>query len=135
MKIDDFIVPGEKVLHEIKLHWVAYLKLGSLIRNLTTVAVLTDRRFFYGHGWITRKSHEMVISKVETIRVKESMWGRILGYGTIRIEGTGAGQITIGNVRDPFEFQRQVRAAQGQDLAQASPQAPAQASEHPPLQS
>ena len=40
-------------------------------------------------GIVNRRSLEMLLSKVETVRVEQSVVGRILGYGTIVVTGTG----------------------------------------------
>ncbi len=112
MNISNILAQDEQVLYEVHLHWFAYLNLGKLIRNLTTTIFLSNKRFFHGHGLLRRKTHEMVISKIETIDVSESLCGRIFGYGTVFMAGTGAGSITMRYIRRPFELQRQIRSAQ-----------------------
>ncbi|MBR1804007.1 MAG: PH domain-containing protein [Muribaculaceae bacterium] len=112
MNIDNVLAQDEKVLYQPRLHWFAYLNLARLVRNMTTTMFLSNKRFFFGHGLLRRKTHEMVIAKIETIDVKESLWGRVFGYGTVFVAGTGAGSITINYVKHPFEFQRQIRSVQ-----------------------
>lgn len=113
MKISKIIAPGETIIYEPRLSRWAYLHLGSLIRNLTTTIFVSDKRFFHSHGWINRHAHEIVISKVESILVEQSFWGRIFNYGTIKVSGTGAGTIVLRYIKCPLEFQRQVRSIQG----------------------
>lgn len=116
MKIDRIIAPGETIVYQPKLSKMAYLNLGRLIRNLTTTIFVSDKRFFHSHGWVHRHAHEIVISKVESILVEQNLWGRIFNYGTIKVSGTGAGTIVLRYIKNPLEFQRQVRAIQGSGM-------------------
>ena len=113
MKISKIISPGETIIYQPRLSKWAYLRLGSLIRNLTTTIFVSDKRFFHSFGWMHRHAHEIVIGKVESILVEQSFWGRIFNYGTIKVSGTGAGTIVLHYIKRPIEFQRQVRAIQG----------------------
>ncbi len=113
MIISKIIAPGETIIYQPRLSKIAYLHLGSLIRNLTTTIFVSDKRFFHSHGWLHRHAHEIVISKVESILVEQSFMGRIFNYGNIKVSGTGAGTIVLRYIKRPLEFQRQVRAIQG----------------------
>ena len=112
MNIDNIIAQDEQILYKVKLHWFAYFNLSKLIVNLTTTIFLSNKRFFHGHGLVRRKTHEMVVAKIETIDVQETFWGRIFGYGTVFVAGTGAGSITMHYIKHPFELQRQIRSIQ-----------------------
>lgn len=112
MDINKILAQGETVLYQPRLHWFAYWSLGSIIRNLTTTIFLSNKRFFFGHGLLRRHTHEMVIGKIETINVRESLAGRIFGYGTVEVSGTGAGTIVMDYVKHPFELQRRLRSIQ-----------------------
>lgn len=112
MKIKKILANGEELVYRPKLHWVAYLNLRYLIRNMTTTIFVSNKRFFHSHGLLRRNTHEMVVAKIETIDVKESMMGRLLGYGTVFVSGTGAGSITMKCMKKPFELQRQIRSVQ-----------------------
>ena len=107
MNINNILAEGENVVYRPKLHWFAYFNLAKLIRNLTTTIFLSDRRFFHGHGLLRRHTR-----KIETINVTESIVGRIFGYGTVFVSGTGAGSITMRYICKPFELQRQIRSIQ-----------------------
>jgi uncharacterized membrane protein YdbT with pleckstrin-like domain len=43
---------------------------------------------------------------VETVNVDQSILGRILGYGTIRIVGTGGTNEVFENISHPIEFRK-----------------------------
>ena len=112
MNINQLLAQDEQIVYLEKLHWLAYFNLAKLIRNLTTTIFLSNKRFFYGHGLLRRKTHEMVVAKIETIDVKETLWGRLFGYGTVFVAGTGAGSLTMRYIKRPFELQRQIRSVQ-----------------------
>src|SRR5579875_1606864 len=65
--------------------------LGGVLRRLGTEIVVTDKRVIYKRGFISRRTVEMNISKIETVDVIQSIWGRIFGFGTLLIRGTGSG--------------------------------------------
>jgi uncharacterized membrane protein YdbT with pleckstrin-like domain len=56
-------------------------------------------------GIISRRTLEMNLNKVETVNVDEYL-GRILGYGTIRIVGTGGTNEVFENIAHPIEFRK-----------------------------
>lgn len=112
MNINKILATGEEVLYRPKLSWIAYLDLSRLIRNCTTTIFLSNKRFYYRHGLLRRTTHEMVVQKIETIDVKETLMGRIFGYGRVYLAGTGAGSMTMSYIKKPFELQRQIRSVQ-----------------------
>ena len=70
------------------------LGLIALIRAwwhaFTVEIAVTNHRVIYNRGFINRHTDEMNIDKIESVIVDQSILGRILGYGTISIRGTGA---------------------------------------------
>jgi len=81
---------------------------GLLKRNATEMAV-TDKRVIVKVGVATRRTFELLLSKVESIGVEESMMGRILGYGTVIVRGTGGTPEPFERVAHPIEFRKQVQ--------------------------
>ncbi len=77
-----------------------------MINKWTTERVLTDLRYIQKTGWIKRDTEEIRISKIEEVDLKQSILGRILGYGSINISGTGSGKITLELIDDPLIFQK-----------------------------
>ena len=55
----------------------------------TTEIAVTDRRIIYKTGFITRHTEEMNMDKVASVDVDQSILGRLLDYGTVRVIGTG----------------------------------------------
>ena len=84
------------------------LLLFPFIRQKTTELVVTDRRVIAKFGLISRRTIEMRMSKIESIRVDQAFWERIGGFGTVVIHGTGGASEPIPEVRDPIGFKRAV---------------------------
>jgi uncharacterized membrane protein YdbT with pleckstrin-like domain len=81
-----------------------------LIRRVTTELAVTDRRVIYKTGVFQRHSMEMNVSKVETVGVNQSILGRILGYGTVVVRGTGGSFEPIPYIGDPLNFRSHITA-------------------------
>jgi uncharacterized membrane protein YdbT with pleckstrin-like domain len=79
-------------------------------RRRSTEIAVTDRRIIYKRGWISRHTEEMNISKVETVDVDQSILGRLLGYGTIRIKGIGGSWEPLYYIAAPIRIRSQITA-------------------------
>jgi len=53
-------------------------------------------------GLVSRHTEEMNISKVETVDVDQGVGGRIFGYGTLIIRGTGGGWEPLRRISSPL---------------------------------
>jgi uncharacterized membrane protein YdbT with pleckstrin-like domain len=84
--------------------------LDALIRRSTTELAVTDRRVIYKTGIFQRHSMEMNRSKVETVGVNQSILGRVLGYGTVIVRGTGGSFEPIPFIGDPLTFRSHITA-------------------------
>ncbi|HEX4050528.1 MAG TPA: PH domain-containing protein [Steroidobacteraceae bacterium] len=83
------------------------LLIGMVRRNATEMAV-TNRRVVIKQGLASRRTVEMLLSKIETIEVTESATGRIMGYGTILVIGTGGTSEPFSKIAHPLEFRSEV---------------------------
>lgn len=77
------------------------------------IAVTTDR-FVKKTGLISIKTEEVSLDKIEEVNIEESITGRIFGFGTIFVHGTGAGNIRVNLVRDPVHLRREIQTAREQ---------------------
>jgi len=82
----------------------------ALIRRATTELAVTDRRVIYKSGLLARHTLEMNRSKVESVDVDQSLLGRLLGFGTIIVRGTGGSLEPIAMVGDPLTFRSHITA-------------------------
>jgi uncharacterized membrane protein YdbT with pleckstrin-like domain len=65
------------------------LAIGPAIRYASSEFAVTDKRVVAKLGFIERESLETLLSKIEAIGVDQGILGRMLGFGTITITGTG----------------------------------------------
>ena len=91
--------------------------MGVARRNATEMAV-TNHRVVVKTGLLSRKTIEMMLNKVESIEISETPVGRIFGYGTIVIIGTGGTSEPFHKMAHPLEFRSHVQQQieQGQTL-------------------
>jgi len=75
---------------------------------ITEIAV-TDRRVIYKRGLVSRTTAEMHMDKIESVRVDQSILGRILGYGRVTIMGTGASTESFGKIDEPVAAPLELR--------------------------
>jgi uncharacterized membrane protein YdbT with pleckstrin-like domain len=78
-------------------------------RRITELAV-TNHRVIYKRGFIRRHTVEMNMDKVETVNVDQSLLGRLLGFGTIRVLGTGQGIERLGRIASPIQLRNAITA-------------------------
>jgi len=84
----------------------AYWFLKAYIVYRFSEYAVTDRRVILKEGWIRRRALEIFLRKLEGIDVDQTVMGRILGYGTLIIIGTGGTQDHYYNIPDPFKFRK-----------------------------
>lgn len=85
---------------------------GVARKNSTEVAV-SNRRVLIKTGFISRKTTEVILSKVESVGVDESTFGRMLGYGDVIVRGTGGTTESFSRIANPEELSRQVQGQLG----------------------
>ena len=85
--------------------------LRAFIRRATTELAVTDHRVIYKSGLLSRHTIEMNRDKVESVDVDQSLLGRILGYGTVVVRGTGGSLEPIRNISDPLSFRTHITAS------------------------
>ena len=98
------------MLGAVFLIYAAGLGIDRAIHYASSEFAVTSKRVVIKVGFINRKTLEMVLTKVETIRVNQSILGRVLNFGTIVVTGTGGTNEPFTAIADPLEFRRQVQA-------------------------
>ena len=86
------------------------LALPAFIRRATTELALTDRRVIYKTGLIARHTIEVNRRQVESIDVDQTILGRIIGYGTVIVRGTGGSLEPLYNIENPLTFRTLITA-------------------------
>ena len=83
------------------------------IRVNTSEFAVTSKRVVIKLGVMRRKTLELLLRQVEAIEVEQGFMGRIFGYGTITLVGTGGTKEPFHGIAHPLEFRRQVQTASG----------------------
>jgi uncharacterized membrane protein YdbT with pleckstrin-like domain len=100
------------------LFWVAIVALlasgvavasGALKRSATEMA-LTNKRVIVKTGIATRRTIELMLTRIESIVVEEPTLGRMLGFGTVIIRGTGGTPEVFERIAHPLEFRERVQS-------------------------
>jgi uncharacterized membrane protein YdbT with pleckstrin-like domain len=128
--IEDALVKGEKVVHLGKVSlWSLWhlLVFGVLLSPVVVGLVLlviayirfksiemavTTKRVIVKHGFISRSTIEINLSRVESLQVEQGVLGRIFNFGTIVVAGTGASHAPIAGIADPMAFRKAFVEAQ-----------------------
>lgn len=135
--IDSNLMPNETVVIKGTVHWVIFLKgsvvlliglmvggwLGALIAisgalDLVwailiftgTELAVTNKRVIAKFGFIKRSTVELNHNKIEGLSVDQGVLGRILGYGTVVVSGTGGMRAPVPAIAKPLEFRKQALA-------------------------
>jgi uncharacterized membrane protein YdbT with pleckstrin-like domain len=80
------------------------LAAAAWLKRFGTEVAVTDRRVIYKSGLIRRHTVEMNLDKVESVDVDQSLAGRLFGYGTVTIRGTGQAVEPLRDVAEPIRF-------------------------------
>lgn len=133
--VDSALLPSEHVVAEARPHWAMFIAPGLVIlfglligksggsifvgigavwaifRFLvfqTTELALTNKRIISKSGIIRRNVIDVSNSKVEGVTYNQGIIGRIFGYGSVLVRGTGVGQVPVRFIAQPEHFKHEV---------------------------
>ncbi len=84
------------------------LGIEAIIVKLTTEFAVTNRRVIAKTGFIRRHTLEMLLPKIESVAVNQSILGRILNIGTVTVTGTGGTKESFRGISDPVGVRRKI---------------------------
>ncbi len=128
--LQESLAPDEHIVAIFRLHWTAkgwlilwvvltiptigIALIGVIYEYLRLRAIeqgVTNRRVVRKHGFISRETEELRLASIETIDLHQSGWGRLLGFGDIRITGRGESTMLIARISDPLGAKRAIESA------------------------
>jgi uncharacterized membrane protein YdbT with pleckstrin-like domain len=83
--------------------------LSRFVRWITIHFILTSDRIFYLHGVIARSGTEIPLDKINTVFFKQSIFERIFGLGSIKVESASeTGSANFDFIRKPSSVQNAI---------------------------
>ena len=132
------LMSGEQVLYEGKLSIWSLLPLiilgllllvfwglglifwlAAYIRFRTTELAVTNKRVIAKFGFISRRTIELNLSRIEGVQVIQGILGRIFDYGSLIISGTGGMKEPIPGIANPLGFRQAFASAHDAATARA----------------
>jgi uncharacterized membrane protein YdbT with pleckstrin-like domain len=116
---------NERIIRQASFHWsytlgailLALTGIGLIfaipmfIRKATTEIAVTSHRLVKKTGWFSLHTEELSLNNIEGVRVDQGFWGRMLGFGHVRIEGTGVDAVQLPVIADPVAFRAAIETA------------------------
>jgi uncharacterized membrane protein YdbT with pleckstrin-like domain len=127
--IEKSLGQGETLIARAHFHWwysmkawLALIFLGvfiigivifiaMMVKKWTTEIGVTTHRFVEKEGLFNLKTFEVALPNIEGVRVTQSFWGQMLGYGHLRIEGTGVDHMDLPDIANPIAFRAAIETA------------------------
>jgi hypothetical protein len=128
--LDESLAPGESIVARFALHWTAkwrlivYLLLAIPTLGIALLAALyewlrlrsiemgvTTRRVVRKTGIVSRETEELRLASIETIDLRQTTWGRMLGYGDVVLTGRGESAMVFARLAQPLDSKRAIESA------------------------
>ena len=125
--IEQSLSTGEKIEGLFTLHWVAWIPMVIwIILAIPTFGItlilaiyeflrlkfleqgVTNKRVILKKGIISRQTEEMKLTSIETVEINQGIFGRIFGFGTVKVTGRGISDLTFKRIDDPMAVKRQI---------------------------
>ena len=120
--IEESLSADEKVVAVFRQHWVTRLWLVLWIVLIVTIPIaiyewlrlrtiehgVTNKRVIFKQGIVSRHTEEMKLGSIETVEIDQGVWGRILGFGDIKVTGRGISDVVFRRMADPMDVKRKI---------------------------
>jgi len=91
--------------------WGLFTAVKMLVIKSTTEIGVTSHRFVEKRGVFSMHTSEIALPNIEGVKVHQTFIGRMFGFGTVTIEGTGVDSTTTPQIADPVGFVRAIQTA------------------------
>jgi uncharacterized membrane protein YdbT with pleckstrin-like domain len=126
--LDESLAPGESIVARFHLHWTAkgrlilgivlvpivigiFIVIYEAIRLRAIELAVTTQRVVFKRGIVGRETEEIRLTAIETIDLHQTTWGRMLGFGNVRVTGRGESSLVFSRVADPVSVKRAIEGA------------------------
>lgn len=90
------------------LFWAA-----AFMAAWSSVYLITERRVLIRAGTIYKVNLDLPLERVDSVAVRQDTMGRLLGYGTLVVDGSDGSRAICPTVAHAGEFDRQLRSLRG----------------------
>jgi uncharacterized membrane protein YdbT with pleckstrin-like domain len=87
-----------------------YKTVTAWFHRWTTETDVTTLRVVHKEGFVSRKTFEMSLDKVESVDVNQTILGRLFDYGDVMVRGVGEGDKEIKTIASPLAFRNAITA-------------------------
>lgn len=127
--IQESLSDNEKIEAEFEYHWFIWVPIAlwfvagiASFGILLPVAIykllvvkytemgLTNKRVIFKTGIVSRNTQEMKLTSIETVDLRQGIWGRMFGFGDINVTGRGISDLNLRSVMDPMGVKRQIES-------------------------
>ena len=132
--IESKLITDEQVIFVTRLHWATFIGavvvvdmgfffdvfwwlffgigilmwISAFLNFSATEFGVTNKRVMAKTGFFQTRSLELLLNQVESISVDQGFLGRLLGYGTIVVGGSGGTQERFSGIARPFVLRRHI---------------------------
>ena len=136
--LDESLAAGETIVARFDLHWTAkwrlivYLLLAIPTLGIALLAAVyewlrlrsiemgvTNRRVVRKTGIVSRETAELRLASIETIDLRQTTWGRVLGYGDVVLTGRGESAMLFQRLAHPLDAKRAIESAYAANVESA----------------
>ena len=84
--------------------------IGTLISYMNSEFSLTSKRVIGKTGFLRRISIDLILGKVESVKIDQDILGRMFNYGKVVVTGTGATKEVFSNISNPIKLRSKVNS-------------------------
>jgi hypothetical protein len=77
---------------------------NAYLKKISTEQVITNKKIIHKQGFIKVDEAEISLHNLEGVKVFQSVFDRLLGRGTVQVNGVGMEQLEIKGICDPDRF-------------------------------
>ena len=78
--------------------------LAAYLKYISTELAITNKRVIAKFGFVSRRTIEINLSKIESIQIEQGVLGRIGNFGSLIVSGAGNPQAPVPGISDPLAF-------------------------------
>ena len=90
---------------------------SMMLQKWNTEVAVTSHRFVLKRGLIGVHTYEIAIQNIEGVQFTQTLIGRILGFGRIRVEGTGEDAVWTPELADPIAIRAALETARDESAS------------------